>query len=293
MPYLVNGELVPEGLILQEAERLGRDPRWRSIPDEAERARLLRSAAEATAIDKVLVANASVRDPRHIDPGLIEKELKRHEARFGPAVDRAAASQLIDGTLRLQRTMREMLAGAAKPTDTEIEAFYEANRENFRNPPLFHAAHIVKLVDADHNQEQARAGIEAALAELERGEPFAAVVERHSDCKENGGDLGMFPAGTMAAAFEDAIRNLAPGQRTGIFRTPLGFHIAELRAKPETGLATFEAVRADIERVMALMNRHETYLRAVAEMRSRSQIRCLSREEADALAGESQSAVSA
>jgi hypothetical protein len=40
-----------------------------------------------------------------------------------------------------------MVAGAAKPTQEEVQAFYDANRENFRNPEMFRAAHVVKHVN--------------------------------------------------------------------------------------------------------------------------------------------------
>jgi len=77
----------------------------------------------------------------------------------------------------------------------------------------------------------------------------------------------------MVQEFEDAIRALDPGQRTGVFTTPFRFHIAELRLKTPRAPATFEEVRADIERVMTMMNEHQVYPRAVAEIRSRADIR--------------------
>ena len=33
MPYLVNGQLVPEELVREEFGRIGRDPQWQGIPD--------------------------------------------------------------------------------------------------------------------------------------------------------------------------------------------------------------------------------------------------------------------
>lgn len=75
----------------------------------------------------------------------------------------------------------------------------------------------------------------------------------------------------MVQEFEDAIRGLEPGQRTGIFTTPFGFHIAEPRAKLPAGAATFEEVRGDIERVLTMQ--HRQYLKAVADLRSRADIR--------------------
>ncbi len=286
MPYLVNGQAVSEELIRQESERIGRDLRWKTIPDEAERARRLRAAAEYSAIDRVLVEQAAANDPRPIDASAFEQALEAAE------IDRRLPRSIFDDSL-LRRGDRaassgcsaprsEMAAGAAKATAEEVEAFYKANGENFRGSELFHAAHIVKHVNGEQGEEQARAGIEAALAELERGAPFSEVAEKHSDCKGKGGDLGRFSAGEMVQEFEDAIRALEPEQRTGIFRTPFGFHIAELRAKTAAGPASFEEVRADIERVLTLQNQHRAYLRAVAELRSRAQIRLVPAEQAAA-----------
>jgi peptidyl-prolyl cis-trans isomerase C len=275
MPYVVNGYTVPEELIRQESERIGRDLRWQSIPDEAARARRLRAAAEQTAVERVLVEQAAARDPRPVDLDLVDKEVRRMRTAGNcrGGLQDGPVRQWVERQLRVQRTTQEMVSGATQPSAEEIEAFYNANRENFRKTETFHAAHIVKHVDGGREEAEARAGIEAALAELETGAPFAEVAERHSDCKGNGGDLGQFPAGHMVQEFEDAIRALEPGQRTGIFTTPFGFHIAELRAKTSAAPASFENVRADIERVMTSMNQHEAYMRAVAQLRARADIR--------------------
>jgi peptidyl-prolyl cis-trans isomerase C len=275
MPYLVNGQRVPEAWFREEEQRLGHDLRLNAIADEAERARQLRIAAQNSAIDRMLVEQATAQDPRPIDAQTIEQEVRRQRqaGNRGTAFEDSFLRQWVERQFRLQRTHSEMVAGSAQPAAREVEAFYEANRENFRNPETFHAAHIVKHVNREHSAEGARAGIEAALAELERGQPFAEVAERHSDCKGNGGDLGQFPAGQMVQEFEDAIRALEPGQRTGIFTTPFGFHIAELRARTDAGAATFEEVRADIGRILTLQSQHQVYLRAVAELRCRADIR--------------------
>ena len=275
MAYLVNGQPVPEALIREEADRIGRDPRWQNMMDEAARARQVRAAAEQSAIGRILVEQVAVNDPRPIDSQLIEREVQQMKSRGNcrSAFDDTAVRQWADRNFRLQRTTRDIVAGAVKPTADQIESFYNANRNNFKSPELFHAAHIVKHVNHEQSEEQAEAAIQAALAELERGDPFAEVAERHSDCKGNGGDLGEFPAGQMVQEFDEAIRPLEPGQRTGIFTTAYGFHIAELGAKTPPAPATFDDVRPDIERVMTMMNEHQVYLRAVADLRARADIR--------------------
>ena len=93
------------------------------------------------------------------------------------------------------------------------------------------------------------------------------MADRHSDCKGNGGDLGVFPAGHMVEEFERALRQIRPGERTGVFTTPFGFHIAYLRAFEPAGAAEFEDVKGDVERVLAAMAEHREFLRAIDELR--------------------------
>jgi hypothetical protein len=275
MPYSVNGQFVSEEIIRDELVRIARDPQWQTILDPAERAQRLHAAAEQCAQDRILIEQIAAGDPRPIDAAALDQEVQGQKAQWGcrTAFDENQLRQFTERNLRVQRIRQEMLSVAAKPTTEELEAFFSANRDNFPRPELFHASHIVKYVTHEQGEEQAEAGIQAALEELERGAPFAEVAARHSDCKDTGGDLGRFPAGHMVEEFEEAIRVLEPGQRTGIFTTPFGFHIAQLHARTAAGLATFDEVRAGIERVLTFAGEHQAYLRAVAEMRSRADIR--------------------
>lgn len=275
MPYLVNGQLVTEELIREEFGRIGRDPQWQSIPDPIERDHRLRAAAEHCAQDRILIEQVAAKDIRPIDVGLLEQEVARQSAQWGcrTAFDYNELRRVTERNLRVQRIRQELVAGAIKPAVEEIEAFYNAHRYNFPRPEMFRASHIVKYVNHEQSEEQAESGIEVALAELECGEPFAEVANRHSDCRDKGGDLGQFPAGHMVEDFEEVIRELQPGERSDIFTTPFGFHIALLHERIPAGTATFDEVREGIERVMTFAKQHEAYLRTVAELRSRADIR--------------------
>jgi len=275
MPYLVNRQFVTEELIREEFDRIGRDPQWQSIPDLTDRAHRLRAAAEHCAQDRILIEQAAANDMRPIDVGALEQEVARQSAQWGcrTAFDYNELRRATERNLRVQRIRQELVADAIKPTVEEMEAFYNAHRCNFPRPEMFRASHIVKYVNHEQSEEQAESGIEVAMAELEHGEPFAEVANRHSDCRDKGGDLGQFPAGPMVEDFEEVIRELQPGERSDIFTTPFGFHIALLHERIPSGAATFEEVRDGIERVMTFAKQHEAYLRAVAELRSRADIR--------------------
>src|ERR1035438_6113161 len=107
MPYLVNGQPVPEEWIREEEQRLTRDLRFQTIADEAERARQLRVAAARST-----------------------------KGRCGSRFERQ---------FRLQRTCAEMMAGATPAEPHKVEAFYQANRETSHIPAFSLPAPIVWL----------------------------------------------------------------------------------------------------------------------------------------------------
>lgn len=287
MPYLVNGQAVTEERIRREVIRIRFAPRFTAMTDAPARDKCISEAAEFAAIDVLLVEQLTARDPRPVDAQLLESETKKQiaarQGAKGPG--ETYVRSVVEWNLRLQRTARDLTAGAPKPTTEEVESFYRQNRENFRCPAVFEAAHIVKHVNENQSEEAARAGIQSALVELEQGVAFADVADRHSDCKGKGSELGKFSAGTMVQEFEDAIRDLAPGERTGIFRTSFGFHIAELRSKTPAGPAEFAEVRIDIERVLTRIREHEEYLRSIADVRSRADIRWVPEDEVSSAKG--------
>lgn len=84
----------------------------------------------------------------------------------------------------------------------------------------------------DSERQRARERAER-LAEAARRAPenFARLARSFSDdasSAERGGDLGYFRAGTMHAAFEDAVMKMRRGDIAGPIESPDGFHIVQL-----------------------------------------------------------------
>ncbi len=278
MPILVNGELIGKELIREESQRVGQAPDWLTVPESLEKRIRLQQVAEEYAIDRVLLRQAAEKDTRPVDPEILEAEVQRLRDANGCRVvfDDAPLRRQIEQDLRLRRAMHDLLGSVPPPSEEDILRFYKTERKNFLRPETVHAAHIVKHVDETHPEEEARAGIEAALSELRNGEPFAEVAERHSDCKGNGGDLGAFPRGKMVPEFEDVVFAFQPGQRSSIFRTPFGFHIAEVRSRTPPGVADLAAVRGKIEQFLAATNQANALRRATAALRAKADVRRIS-----------------
>ena len=116
MPYLVNGRAVSEELIREERQRIGRDPRWAGIPDTAERARRLQSAAESSAVDKALIAHTAANDLRPLSGMKACKKALRRTQAFLPGWS-AAMARLGLGALLTSATAPAAFAQFNGPPD--------------------------------------------------------------------------------------------------------------------------------------------------------------------------------
>lgn len=117
-------------------------------------------------------------------------------------------------------------------TRAEVEQYWRDHIEQYGAPELLRARHILVSPEAGDAAADAAAKAEAerVLTRLQRGEDFATLAREASDdpaTRENGGDLGVFGRGTMLEPFERAAFALRPGQRTGLVKSEVGYHIIE------------------------------------------------------------------
>jgi hypothetical protein len=287
MPVLVNGEPILNDPIREEGKRLRQRPEWRDLPDGVETSMRVRQEAELRMVDRVLLRQEAEKDSRPMDPAIVDGEIERLKTENGGcrgSIDEGFLRRQIEGDLRCKRTVEDLMGPIPALTEAEIARFYKTEGRNFRRPEMVQAAHIVRHVDGGQTEEEARAGIEAALADLQRGEPFAAVVERYSDCKDNGGDLGFFPRGQMVDEIDSVVFAMKPGQRSPVFRSPFGFRIAEVRARQPEGVAPLAEVRNTIAEFLTAMKERDAFRRVLGDLRAKADIRHVSARHAGASA---------
>jgi parvulin-like peptidyl-prolyl isomerase len=166
-------------------------------------------------------------------------------------------------------TMR-LTAKLVPPKATELTDYYRRNSGQFYAPDMVHAAHIVCNVDAKTSDGQARARIDQAAQRLANGEDFPTVADSMSDCPGRGGDLGFFPRGQMVAEFEDVVFNLRPGEVSGAFRTPFGYHIARVIAVRAGGVPSFDEVREQVANVVYTQKKQRAIDQYVDRLRAKA-----------------------
>lgn len=125
------------------------------------------------------------------------------------------------------------------PTEEEVRAHYEENKDSFLQPQQVAASHI--LVETEELARSVR-------ARLETGESFNALAAELSICpsKEVGGALGLFERGRMVKEFEDAAFELGLGDISDPVKTQFGYHIIQIdNIKPE-GPMEYEQAKQQI-----------------------------------------------
>lgn len=263
MALYVNGELIEEQLINEEAERLR--PQYEQVfnsEDSAEteaNEKQLMDWSRENVIERVLIRQAAVNDPTPIDPAdfkqtydhILEQAGGEEQFIKDLGIDPSGLDEVktdIENDMKLQRLVKTLTDRALKPTEKQVRKVFEDDPERFTIPEMVRASHIVKHHDPESDPEQAKKELQEVLKEAREKDNFAELAGKYSSCPENGGDLGFFPRGQMVPEFEDIVFAMEPGQISEVFQTQFGFHIAMVTEKRPPIPCRFEDVKEVIEK---------------------------------------------
>lgn len=183
--------------------------------------------------------------------------------------------------LREQMKMRRLLLAQAnsapKPTEEEIRAFYDENRDGFAQPESVTASHI--LIAFEPNDDDAakaakRERLEGIRQQILDGADFAEMATANSDCpsKNNGGDLGQFGRGQMVPPFEDAAFSQEPGQVGDIVETSFGYHIIKVTDHQEGKTPEFDEVKDRIAELLSAQQERMVVGAYLEKLQSEAQV---------------------
>ena len=238
MALIVNGERIEDQELEQEITRLR--PSYEQAfadKDPEEREAQLIDWSRENVIERVLLrqeAKANGCDVPSADVeaalGKVKEQYEKPEEmlRDFNAESDDKIKEMIELQMKVERKINDVYAGVPEPSDDEIRAFYEENKERFKSDEQVRVAHIVKYVNWQTDEATALQEISQAHEEIRGGTPFEAVVDKYTDCADSGGDLGYVARGQMVEEFEDVVFNLSVGQCSEPFRTRFGFHLAKV-----------------------------------------------------------------
>ncbi|MBI4910129.1 MAG: peptidylprolyl isomerase [Acidobacteria bacterium] len=258
MAFSVNGELVTDEA-LREEERLIRPRLEQEMSDlpALELAERVRQWARENLIERITLRQEAQKDSEPVPAEAVEELFQQVRTQspgqsgcVAPVSDEQLRSEL-EVRFKVERLLGKITAKVAAPKNKDISDYYVKHKDDFEQPEVVHAAHVVKNIDENTTEEEARAAIEDAQKQLQSGTPFAVVADQLSDCPGRGGDLGFFPRGEMVEEFEEIVFAMKPGEMSGIFRSPFGFHIATLMERKPAGTRPLDEVKQQISQQLA------------------------------------------
>ncbi len=162
-------------------------------------------------------------------------------------------------------------------TEDEIQAYYEAHRDEYGADKQYHLRNIIMQVPeyATVREESAIEGkMASVLAELKRGRPFAEAAREYSEMlADEGGDIGNFSPDDLAPEIRDPIRNLSPGEFTDVLKTDLGYQIFYLEEILESEGRSMAEVEEEIHEILYQEAVNNAFRAWLDELRKRSHIK--------------------
>lgn len=171
----------------------------------------------------------------------------------------ATMREKIKEDLMIPMLLQNKFGEKFKPTDEELNRFYEENPKIFTVPETVSARHIFLKFSPEatvESKRELRKKMESLRRRLIDGEDFAILAQEYSDCpsKVLGGALKPFPRGKMIKEFDDAAFSQKTGKLGEIVETRFGYHLIEVTARNKGGLKPFDEVK---ERLAATLERQQ------------------------------------
>lgn len=174
-------------------------------------------------------------------------------------IDEATKQITIGGFLKQEVEQKVQVS------DEDAKNYYEANKEQLKEPEKFRARHILVDTEAEAND---------ILARLKAGEDFTALAKEKSKdpSKEQGGDLGFFSRGQLVPEFEQTALGLEIGQTSGAVKSQFGYHIIKLEEKQPAKERSFEEVKDSIKQMLLSSKQKERFEALLKELRAKNKV---------------------
>lgn len=151
--------------------------------------------------------------------------------------------------------VRDEVGRRLQMTQADERKYYDAHKDQFVQPEQIRLSEILIPVAADADPaavEAAHKKAEEAIARLRSGAKFADVAKEMSGgpTASQGGDLGYFKHGALAAVLEQKTFALKAGEYTEPTRTRQGFVILQTTEHQQAGAPPLEQVEQQVQEAM-------------------------------------------
>lgn len=202
--------------------------------------------------------------------------MDEHLQNLGMTADEFKEALSLD--LKINKMIKAKLENLNEPSEEEVTAFYEENKERFVQPEQVTASHILigfEPTDDDAAKAEKKAKIEAIRTQIEEGADFEALAGQESTCpsKARGGSLGSFGRGQMVKPFEEAAFSQEIGEVGPVVETRFGYHIIKVTEHTQPDELEFEDVKERISDGLMAQGRQKGIQEYLEELKSSADIK--------------------
>ena len=162
-------------------------------------------------------------------------------------------------------------------TPQEIQAYYEANKQEFATPEQLKLRMIVLNADPlDANSgDSTKKMAEEIRDKVKGGADFATMAKTYSmdGTAESGGDWGLVDRKTLNQQLTDVAFALSPGQTSQVVQIGDSFYLLYCETKKESGVIPLTEVRDGIEKKLEQVQRQKATQRWIDSLREKAYIK--------------------
>lgn len=207
-----------------------------------------------------------------LPPGMtIEKVLQEQ------GITRAMLETDVQRAVSIDKLLKKQTEGITAPTDEQIKAFYEENKDKMNRPETVTASHILIKVDAgadEATKAQKKEQAEKIRKELVDGADFAEAAKKYSEdpgSKDKGGEY-TFPRGMMVKAFEDAAFSQELNAIGPLVETQFGYHIIKTTKKNPAGVVALDEAKDRLKVMLERRDKSEAVRKYVDGLKAKAKV---------------------
>lgn len=200
-----------------------------------------------------------------------KEELFKQALKQAKVTEEEVRKNIREGLL-IQKVQKKVV-GDAKPSDAEVQKYYDQNKKaQFSTPEQRCARHI--LFNKDQKQKA-----QDVKQQLQDGGDFKKLAKKYSQdpgSAEKGGDLGCLGAGQTVPNFDKALSNAKKGEIVGPVDTKFGYHLIEVTDVKKAGVTPLKDVRSQIEQQLSQEKQSTEFQKWIDEQKEKRNLKYLS-----------------
>jgi len=191
--------------------------------------------------------------------------------KLSPAVLRAQ----VERALLIQKLIETQFASKVVITDKEIWAYYDKNRDSFRQPEQVRASQILIRTNGDEAKKAAaRKKIEEIRQKVQQKQDFESLARTYSEDPSGakGGDVGYIRTGQVLKPFEEALFVLKTGEVSDVVETSLGYHLIKATDRKPEMTIPFDTLKDQLRMLMKQEKGQQEANAYIAKQREKAKV---------------------